>query len=58
MLAGAVGLGRRGRLVGTAAVGLLGAGAFRTDPILGYPPGEPEEKTPEGKAHDLSLIHI
>ena len=58
LLAGAVGLGRRGRLVGAAAVGLLGAGAFRTDPILGYPPGEPEEKTPEGKAHDLFGVPV
>jgi hypothetical protein len=58
MLAGAAGLGRRGRLVGAAAVGLLGAGAFRTDPILGYPPGEPEEKTPEGKVHDLFGVPV
>jgi len=58
LLAGAVGLGRRGRLVGTAAVGLLGAGAFRTDPILGYPPGEPAEKTPEGTAHDLFGVPV
>ena len=58
LLAGAVGLGRRGRLVGAAAVGLLGAGAFRTNPILGYPPGEPEEKTPEGKAHDLFGVPV
>jgi hypothetical protein len=39
LLAGAVGLGRRGGLVGAAAVGLLGAGAFRTYPIAGYPAG-------------------
>ncbi len=53
LLAGAVGLGRRGGLVGAAAVGLLGAGAFRTDPIGGYPPGAAEEKTREGRLHDL-----
>jgi hypothetical protein len=58
LLTGAAGLGRRGRLVGAAAVGLLGAGAFRTDPILGYPPGEPAEKTPEGKAHDLFGVPV
>jgi hypothetical protein len=58
LLAGAVGLGRRGRLVGAAAVGLLGAGAFRTDPILGYPPGASEEKTPEGKLHDLCGLPV
>ena len=48
-----MGLGRRGRLVGAAAVGLLGAGAFRTDPVLGYPPGEHAERTREGRLHDL-----
>ena len=53
LLAGAVGLGRRGALVGAAAVGLLGAGAFRTDPIAGYPPAVAEEKTQEGSLHDL-----
>jgi hypothetical protein len=58
MLTGAVGLGRRGRLVGAAAVGLLGAGAFRTDPVLGYPPGASAEKTPEGKLHDLFGVPV
>ena len=58
LLAGAVGLGRRGRLVGAAAVGLLGAGAFRTDPILGYPPGEPAELTPEGHLHNLFGVPV
>jgi hypothetical protein len=58
LLAGAAGLGRRGRLVGAAAVGLLGAGAFRTDPILGYPPGEPEELTPEGHLHNLFGVPV
>jgi hypothetical protein len=58
LLAGAAGLGRRGRLVGAAAVGLLGAGAFRTDPILGYPPGESEDKTSEGKVHDLFGVPV
>ena len=58
LLAGAVGLGRRGRLVGAAGVGLLGAGAFRTDPILGYPPGEPEKLTPEGHLHNLFGVPV
>ena len=57
LLAGAAGLGRRGGLVGglvgAAAVGLLGAGAFRTDPIAGYPSGAAEVKTREGRLHDL-----
>jgi len=58
MLAGAAGLGRRGRLVEAAAVGLLGAGAFRTDPVLGYPPGEPSAPTPEGHLHNLFGIPV
>jgi Protein of unknown function (DUF998) len=58
LLAGAVGLGRRGRLVGAAAVGLLGAGAFRTDPILGYPPGASAELTPEGHLHNLFGVPV
>jgi hypothetical protein len=51
-LAGAVGLARASRatggtragpvLVGTAAIGLIGAGVFITDPVSGYPPGTPE----------------
>src|SRR5690349_24312503 len=46
MLAGAAGLGRRGRVVGAAGVGVLGAGPVRTDPGLGYPPGGPSAPTP------------
>jgi hypothetical protein len=53
LLAGAVGLGRRGWLVGAIAVGLLGAGAFRTDPVAGYPPGVAEVKSRGGRLHDL-----
>lgn len=43
-------------LVGAWAVGLLGAGAFRTDPVSGYPPGTPDRlqrHTPAGALHDL-----
>lgn len=67
-LAGAIGLGRaRGRaavqpvLVGAAAVGLLSAGAFRTDPVSGYPPGSPavtDPRTTIGVVHDLSAIPV
>lgn len=62
----AVGLWRTGPsgwgalLVGAWAVGLLGAGAFRTDPVSGYPPGTPDQlqhHTRAGALHDLlSLI--
>jgi hypothetical protein len=64
-LAGAVGLARGFRatggtragpvLVGTAAVGLIGAGVFITDPVSGYPPGTPEVQagyTRTGALHD------
>ncbi|MFD4527299.1 DUF998 domain-containing protein [Streptomyces sp. NPDC058470] len=47
-------------LIGVWAVGLLGAGAFRTDPVSGYPPGTPDQlqhHTRAGALHDLfSLI--
>lgn len=47
-------------LVGVWAVGLLGAGAFRTDPVSGYPPGTPDQlqhHTRVGALHDLfSLV--
>jgi len=29
-------------LIGAAAIGLLGAGAFTTDPVSGYPPSTPD----------------
>ncbi|MFF4019346.1 DUF998 domain-containing protein [Streptomyces sp. NPDC001843] len=43
-------------LIGAWAVGLLGAGIFRTDPVSGYPPGTPDQlpgHTPAGALHDL-----
>lgn len=62
----AVGLWRAGAsrwgalLIGVWAVGLLGAGAFRTDPVSGYPVGTPDQlqrPTRAGALHDLfSLI--
>ncbi|MCL8017932.1 DUF998 domain-containing protein [Streptomyces sp. AS02] len=62
----AVGLWRDGPscwgalLIGAWAVGLLGAGVFRTDPVSGYPVGTPDQlqhPTRVGALHDLfSLI--
>ncbi|MFF3260573.1 DUF998 domain-containing protein [Streptomyces sp. NPDC002932] len=62
----AVGLWRNGPshwgalLIGVWAVGLLGAGACRTDPVSGYPIGTPDllgRPTRVGALHDLfSLI--
>jgi hypothetical protein len=47
-------------LVGVWAVSLLGAGAFRTDPVNGYPPGTPDRLarfTLPGALHNvLSLL--
>jgi Protein of unknown function (DUF998) len=45
-----------GTLVGIWGVGLIGAGAFLTDPVSGYPPGTPPtpvEATKSGTVHDL-----
>lgn len=58
----AVGLWRTGPsrwgalLIGVWAVGLLGAGACRTDPVSGYPTGTPDQlqrPTRIGALHDL-----
>ena len=46
-------------LVAIWGVGLLGAGAFVTDPVSGYPPGTPplpDEATPSGTLHDLFSV--
>ena len=42
-------------LVGTVAVGLIGAGVFPCDPVNGYPPGSAEvsPRTTAGRLHDL-----
>ena len=43
-------------LIGTWAVGLLGAGVFVTDPVSGYPPGSPDRlsgNSLHGALHDL-----
>jgi len=42
-------------LVGAAAVGLVGAGVFPTDPISGYPPGTPDRLT--GYSSPGALLH-
>jgi hypothetical protein len=68
-LAGALGLirGSRSRagsrvgsvLVGASGVGLIGAGAFVTDPVSGYPPGTPAAPagyTRSGLVHDLFAV--
>jgi hypothetical protein len=48
-----------GILVGIWGVGLIGAGAFVTDPVSGYPPGTPPtpvEATTSGTLHDLFSV--
>ena len=41
-------------LLGAGAVGMLGAAAFRTDPVSGYPPGTPDRPT---RASTLGVLH-
>jgi hypothetical protein len=46
-------------LLGGAAIGILGAAAFPTDPVSGYPPGTPDvpaRPTALGKVHDLLSV--
>lgn len=46
-------------LIAAAAVGLLGAGAFLTDPVSGYPPGTPAAPisySTSGALHDLLSV--
>ena len=48
-----------GILVGIWGVGLIGAGAFVTDPVSGYPPGTPPTPagaTTSGTLHDLFSV--
>ncbi len=43
-------------LIGSAGMGLVGAGAFVTDPVSGYPPGTPDQltaNTTAGWLHDM-----
>jgi hypothetical protein len=68
-VAGALGLARDSRasignrvgpvLVGAAGAGLIGSGAFVTDPVSGYPPGTPDapaRPTRSGIVHDLCAV--
>ncbi|HUC25156.1 MAG TPA: DUF998 domain-containing protein [Streptosporangiaceae bacterium] len=70
-LAGAAGLARAGdrvasgrvapALVGAAGAGLIGAAAFNTDPVSGYPPGTPDALTQPsraGTAHNLAAVPV
>lgn len=46
-------------LIGAAALGLLGAAAFVTDPVSGYPPGTPDmlaNYSTSGALHDLLSV--
>jgi hypothetical membrane protein len=44
-------------LMGLFGLGLIGAGIFVTDPLLGYPPGAPSTITVHGTLHNLlSLV--
>jgi len=45
-------------LVGVIALGLIGAGLFRTDPVTGYPPGASTEVTTLGTLHDLFSMGV
>ena len=48
-------------LLGGAAIGILGAAAFPTDPVSGYPPGTPDvpaRPTALGKVHDLLSVLV
>lgn len=70
-LAGAAGLARAGdrvsggrpvpALAGAAGAGLIGAAAFVTDPVSGYPPGTPDALTRlsrTGAAHNLAALPV
>jgi Protein of unknown function (DUF998) len=70
-LAGAAGLARAAdravssrpvpALIGAAGAGLIGAAAFTTDPVSGYPPGTPGALTqPSGRgiAHNLAGVPV
>jgi hypothetical protein len=70
-LAGAAGLRLAGNhrvdsrtgpvMVAAAGAGLIGAGAFRTDPVGGYPPGTPDmpaRVSRAGAAHNLASAPV
>jgi hypothetical membrane protein len=48
-------------LIGAVGVGLLGSGAFSTDPVSGYPPGTPDfpaSYTTSGALHDAFSLPV
>ena len=48
-------------LIGLAAIGLIGAGFFTTDPLNGYPPGTPlmpALRSQHGRLHDLFGVPV
>lgn len=45
-------------LLVTAGLGLLVIGPFRTDPVLGFPPGQPAVTTPVGTVHSLTSLVV
>jgi len=61
----AEGLRRSGAITGRqyaflviAGLGLLVIGPVRTDPVLGYPAGQPSAATPAGTVHDLTSLVV
>ncbi|MEU4227599.1 DUF998 domain-containing protein [Nonomuraea sp. NPDC026600] len=52
-------INRRGyALLVTAGLSLILIGPFRTDPILGFPAGEPAVITPGGTVHNLAALVV
>jgi hypothetical membrane protein len=45
-------------LLVTAGLGLLVIGPFRTDPVLGFPAGQPAVTTPAGTVHSLTSLVV
>ena len=48
-------------LIGMAGIGLIGAGAFTSDPVFGYPPGAPlvlAQFSTHGHLHDLFSVLV
>jgi hypothetical membrane protein len=50
--------GRGFALLVTAGLGLLVIGPFRTDPVLGFPAGEPSIVTSGGTVHNMSSLVV
>jgi len=45
-------------LLAVAGLGLIVIGSFRTDPILGFPPGQPSTVTPGGAVHSIAALVV